>query len=66
MRIEEVTGLTIEQIAEAEPGQPVKPLTPAQSRTRAQRQQKAQAKVNDARAQAQIKINAATRAATEI
>lgn len=67
MRAIEITGP--DEITEAmplKPLAPVKPLTPAQSRTRADKLNKAQAKLSDVRAQAAIKINAARRKMTDI
>ena len=54
------------EIVEAEPVKPAKPLTPTQSRRRAERQQKAQAKLADTQAAAAITINAAQRKLNEI
>jgi hypothetical protein len=54
------------EITEAEPVKPSAPLTPAQSRCRAGRQQKAQAKLSDTQATAAIKINAEKRKLNEL
>ena len=45
---------------------PVRPLTPAQSRKRAERTSKAQAKISDLQATSAIKINAARRKLSDI
>ena len=61
MRPDEIT-----EAKPVKPQKPSKPLTPAQSRTRADKLNNAQAKLNDIKAQAAIKINAARRKMTGI